>query len=345
MPDNAARGSSPADVLPWQRADWSRLLADQEAGTLHHALLLSGPVGIGKRLLADALVALLVCEQAGRGTACGHCRGCHLLQAGTHPDVLRVTPEEPGKQIRIAQVRDELVEFVVRTASIARRKVVLIDPAEAMNHHTANSLLKSLEEPSASTQIILVSDGPSRLLPTILSRCRHVRLRPPGWAEARAWLLSRRGEPDSDDLLGIASGCPLSALRLGEGDALQRFDRAAVLLQRAARPGAWVSSLAGDVGDMDLRELLGWMQVYLVDLARWFADPAASRLPRAQVIHATLATAVDASAVAGQLRETLRAARDAASTANPNRQLLLESLLAGWAARARGMAPGSRGAG
>ena len=87
------------------------------------------------------------------------------------------------------------------------------------------------------------------------------RLRPPGWTDARAWLVSRRGERDCDDLLGIASGCPLSALRLGEGDALERFDRAAGLLQRAARPGAWVSSLGADVSDMDLRELLGWMQV------------------------------------------------------------------------------------
>ncbi|MFM7272545.1 MAG: DNA polymerase III subunit delta', partial [Gammaproteobacteria bacterium] len=177
---------------------------------------------------------------------------------------------------------------MVRTASIARSKVVLIEPAEAMNHHTANSLLKSLEEPSGQTQLLLVSDGPSRLLPTIRSRCRHLRLRPPAWSEAREWLISRRGEQDSDDLLGIASGCPLSALRLGEGEALERFDRAAALLQRAARPGAWVSSLAAEASDIELRELLGWMQVYLVDLGRWLADPAASCLLRARSVHATL---------------------------------------------------------
>lgn len=157
--------------------------------------------------------------------------------------------------------------------------------------------------------------------------------------------MSRRGEQDTDDLLGIASGCPLSALRLGEGDALARFDRAAGLVRHAARPGAWVSSLASGVSDMDLRELLGWMQVYLVDLGRWMADPAASRLPRAQSTHAALTSVVAADTVALQLRETVNASRDAASTANPNRQLLLESLLASWSARVGAAATARPGAG
>ncbi len=338
MAEGAALPVAVAAAMPWHRTQWSRLAADLESGTLHHALLLSGPIGIGKRALADALLATLICEQRSPEGACGRCRGCHLLAAGTHPDVLRVMPEEPGKQIRIAQVRDELVEFVVRTASIASVKVVLIDPAEAMNHSTANSLLKSLEEPSPGTHLILVCDAPSRLLATIRSRCRHLKLSPPDWSEARRWLVSRRGEQDSDDLLGIASGCPLSALRLGEGNALERFDRAAELIRASARPGVWVSSLASSVSDMDLRELLGWMQIYLVDLGRWMADPAASRLPRAQLAHAALAPTVAASAVALQLRDTISAARDAASTANPNRQLLLESLLDEWSVRVGGAA-------
>ncbi|MFM7783430.1 MAG: DNA polymerase III subunit delta', partial [Gammaproteobacteria bacterium] len=106
MTDPAAQRSALPAVLPWQEAEWSRLLADLGAGTLHHALLLSGPVGIGKRQMADALVAAIVCERRSPGGACVRCRGCQLLRAGTHPDVLRVQPEEPGRQIRIAQVRD-----------------------------------------------------------------------------------------------------------------------------------------------------------------------------------------------------------------------------------------------
>jgi len=252
------------------------------------------------------------------------------MAAGTHPDCLRISPEEPGKQIRIAQVREELVDFVVRTASVAARKLVLIEPAEAMNLATANCLLKSLEEPSADTFLVLVSDAPVRLLPTIRSRCRLLPLRPPAWSQALAWLVSLRGEVGAEDLLGVASGRPLEALRLDQADALRQFDRAAGLLQRAARPDAWVSSLADEVGDLELRELLSWMQVYLADLGRWLADESFSRLPRARAVHAALRPQTSPRAVAAFLVETLRASRDAASTTNPNRQLLLETLLHAW---------------
>jgi DNA polymerase III subunit delta' len=316
--------------MPWHAGDLDRLLSGAFSGRLHHALLLSGPSGIGKRLLAERLGRALLCETPIAAGECGQCKACRLMVAGTHPDLLRISPEEPGKQIRIAQVREELVDFVVRTASIALRKVVLIEPAEAMNLATANCLLKSLEEPSPDTFLLLLSDAPVRLLPTIRSRCRQVPLRPPALAEGLAWLVAQRGASGAEDLLGVAAGRPLEALRLDEADALGQFDRAVGLLQRAAHDDAWISRLAEEVSDIDVRELLGWMQVYLVDLARWLADASASRLPRARAVHAALRPHTSAHTVAAFLRETLRASRDAASTANPNRQLLLESLLHAW---------------
>lgn len=321
--------------MPWHVPERDRLSEDMSSGRLHHGLLLAGPSGIGKRGLAEWLLRALLCQSPVRGDACGHCRGCSLVAAGSHPDCLRLSPEEPGKQIKIAQVREELVDFVVRTASIAARKVVLIEPAEAMNLSTANCLLKSLEEPSADTFIVLVSDAPVRLLPTIRSRCRAVPLRPPSPEQALAWLVAERGETDAGDLLGVASGRPLEALRLATADALRQFDRAADLLERAARPDAWISGLADTVTDLDLRELLGWMQVYLTDLSRWLVDPARSRVPRAERVHRALRDRTTPRAVATCLRETLRASRDAMSTANPNRQLMLEALLHGWSRSSR----------
>ena len=320
--------------FPWQSTDWSRLLADLCEERLHHALLLSGPSGIGKRLLAERLARSLVCATPAGGGDCGQCRGCRLMQAGTHPDCLRIAPEEPGKQIRIAQVREELIDFVMRTASIATRKVVLIEPADAMNVATANCLLKSLEEPAPGTYLLLVTDTPARLLPTIRSRCRTVALRPPGWEEALQWLIARRGEADAEDLLGAASGRPLEALRLDGTDALRQFDRAADLLLRSAHPDPWYSALAGEVADVDVHQLLSWMQIYLGDLSRWMAWPASSRLPRALAVHEAMRARVSEQSVARLLRDTLRAARDARSTTNPNKTLLLESLLAGWQGRA-----------
>ncbi len=324
------RVASDIAPAPWHLAECERLQRDIAGGRLHHALLLAGPSGVGKRLLAGWLLRSLLCDARTVTGPCGVCRGCVLMAAGSHPDSLLISPEEPGKQIRIAQVREELIDFVVRTSSVAARKVVLIEPAEAMNVATANCLLKSLEEPSADTHIILVSDAPSRLLATVRSRCRLVPLRPPCRAEGLAWLIGQRGESGAEDLLGVAAGRPLEALRLDELDALRQFDRAAVVLQQAVRPDAWVSGLVDSVGDMDPRELIVWMQVYLADFCRWMVDPARSHLPRAYTFHESLRPHTSLRAVTGFLRETASAARDAASTANPNRQLMLESLLHAW---------------
>ena len=145
---------------------WQRLRTQRVAGRLHHALLLTGPRGIGKRVLAGLLAESILCDVPLGGESCGACRNCELVRAGTHPDLLRIAPEEPGKQIKIDQIR-EVADFVMRTSSMASSKVVFIDPADAMNISSANSLLKSLEEPSPRTHLILVSDAPARLLATL----------------------------------------------------------------------------------------------------------------------------------------------------------------------------------
>jgi DNA polymerase-3 subunit delta' len=316
--------------LSWHAAVWRSLERRVADGRLHHALLVCGPPGVGKRLLAERLALRLLCLGAVGGEACGTCRGCQLMRAGTHPDCLRVQPEEPGRQIRIAQVRDALVEFVMRTPSISGHKVVLIDPADAMNTPTANCLLKSLEEPAPRTHLLLLSDSPVRLLPTIRSRCEQLRLGPPSRDEGIAWLRNRVDADGIEDLLGAASGCPLRAQALAAGGGLARFDRVASILRRAAEPGAWVAGLAQELADIDLLEVLGWMQVFLIDYARWLADADGARMTRARECFAELACLADAAHVARSLARVTGAYRDAGGTANPNRQLLLESLLLGW---------------
>ena len=156
-----------AEVYPWQENLWQQLAGRAQHA---HAYLLHGPAGIGKRALAERLMARLLCLSPSGLDACGNCKSCHLLAAGTHPDNFVLEPEEADKPIKVDQVR-ELVEFVVQTAQLGGRKVVLLEPAEAMNLNAANALLKSLEEPSGNTVLLLISHQPSRLLPTIKSRC------------------------------------------------------------------------------------------------------------------------------------------------------------------------------
>ncbi|MCP5320485.1 MAG: DNA polymerase III subunit delta' [Pseudomonadales bacterium] len=318
--------------LPWQYDDWAHLSARIMDARLHHAVLIGGPAGIGKRPFAELLARSLLCRAPLAGSACGRCRDCELFAAGSHPDLLRVMPEEPGRQIRIEQIRSGLAEFVMRTASVAHAKVVIIDPAEAMNTHTANSLLKSLEEPAPRTHIVLLSDAPARLLPTVRSRCLQLKLRPPTPDLAADWLRESCGIDDAVDLLGVAAGMPLGALRLRDRGGLNGFDRVADVMRRAVEPRAWIAAVAGECAELELLDVLDWMFLFLLDLAGVVARGGigGARIPRAAPAYAELLPGLDAALLARTLRRVIEARRDATSAANPNRQLLLEALLFDW---------------
>jgi DNA polymerase-3 subunit delta' len=185
--------------LNWHSQVWEQLWSG--ASGLPHALLLTGPEGIGKGYFALALVARLLCEAPAEASACGQCASCRWLIAGNHPDFRHVIPasdvdaEDSGsdtgkkgsRQILIDQIRD-LEDFVFMGGHRNGARVVVIEPAEAMNLSAQNALLKILEEPPSSVYFILVSSLWRKLLPTIRSRCRTMVLPRPSLAEARAWL-------------------------------------------------------------------------------------------------------------------------------------------------------------
>lgn len=206
-------------VLPWHMAQWQQLESLRQNDRLPHALLLSGPEGIGKRRFARVLMQALVCDAPTAEGACGQCRGCRFGM--DHPDLHTVTAPEGKKQIAVDQVR-ELVEICNKTAhSSGGRKVIQIFPADAMNNNTANALLKTLEEPSGDTVLILVSDAPARLLATIRSRCRQMAFPVPERELALNWL--RVMIPDEKQCLACLdemSGRPLAAKALFDEDGL-----------------------------------------------------------------------------------------------------------------------------
>ena len=213
--------------LPWQRGLWESLGRQIDLGRLPHALLLSGPAGIGKHHLALSLAHRLLCATPADDGACGECRQCLLMAAGSHPDFLLVEPEEAGKVIKIEEIR-ALAEFAMRTASQGGWRVMVICPAEAMNINAANAFLKTLEEKGRQVLIVLVSHQGSAVLPTIRSRCRIVPLAEPPRAAARDWLRGEApAEGDVDRALDQAGGRPLLALRFLDPEVqrqLQRFD-------------------------------------------------------------------------------------------------------------------------
>ncbi len=205
-------------LLPWQAASWQRVCDQIAAGKLPHGILLAGPPDSGKANFAAGLAAYLLCS--GDEKPCGRCSQCHLVAASTHPDHLEVTLED-SKQIRIEQVRD-IIHWANQTSQQGGYKVCIINPADKLNIQSANALLKVLEEPPPNTLICLVSDQPTRLLPTLRSRCQRIDLGSPSEKEAVAWLQGQMdSSADVELLLGIAGGMPLRVLNTIDEDYLK----------------------------------------------------------------------------------------------------------------------------
>ena len=179
--------------LPWLWRYGQQMAAALAQGTLAHAWLLQGTQGIGKHLLAEHLAQLMLCAAPIQDQPCGQCRSCQLIAAGTHPDKVVLEPEEAGKPIKIDAVR-ELVSQLQLTPQVAKRKMVLIDPAEAMNVNAANALLKTLEEPPGAAILLLISHAPGRLLATIRSRCQKLQIASPAQDSLMTWLQQQTGK-------------------------------------------------------------------------------------------------------------------------------------------------------
>ena len=178
---------TPLSQVLGHRQVLNTLVAANASGTVHHALLFAGPLGVGKATVARAFSALVNCTGQGPRDpngqpldACGVCRSCRRMLAepgepgsheSVHPDLLHLQPD--GKAIKIDQVR-EILKVVPYPPLEARVRFVVIDPAESMTVPAANALLKTLEEPPSSTQFILISAQPDALLSTIRSRCQRI---------------------------------------------------------------------------------------------------------------------------------------------------------------------------
>ncbi|MBS1221296.1 MAG: hypothetical protein H6R24_104 [Proteobacteria bacterium] len=251
------------DRLPWHRDPWRRIQQRRAAGRLPHALLLSGPAGLGKGLFARGLARALLCERPDAGgEACGQCRSCRLFRAGSHPDYSVVQPEEDGRIIKVDQIR-ALCAFLGYTAQYGGYKIALLEPADRLNVNAANSLLKTLEEPPGNSLLLLVTAQPARLPATVRSRCQKIGFDPPAMVAAVPWLAARvQPGIEPETLLEVAGGAPLAALAQADSERWHRrrelFERYEQVLAGRADPiRAAESWTRGDLAE-NLRWLIGW---------------------------------------------------------------------------------------
>ncbi|MFI8374406.1 DNA polymerase III subunit delta' [Pseudomonas helleri] len=321
-----------AEAYPWQDSLWQQMAGRAQHA---HAYLLHGPAGIGKRALAERLMASLLCKQPVGLEACGSCKSCSLLAAGSHPDNYILEPEEADKAIKVDQVR-ELVNFVVQTAQLGGRKVVLVEPVESMNVNAANALLKSLEEPSGNTILLLVSHQSSRLLPTIRSRCVQQACPLPSEVMSLEWLakaLPECSDTERRELLTLAAGSPLAAVKL---------QAQGVREQRAAVVEGVKKLLKREISATQLAE--SWNAIPLLLLFDWFCDWS-SLILRYQLTQDEAGLGLDDMRKVLQylaqktpqdkvlaIQDWILAQRQKVlGKANLNRVLLLEALLVQWA--------------
>jgi len=204
----------PSEPIADQKRPVRILTAFLHKETIPHALLFTGIDGVGKNRIATLLAMTANCAQAPparNGTElsqpaglhpCGACRSCRKIEKGIHPDIVRIQPD--GRTIRIHQIRT-LIETLSLKPMEARRRFVIVEQADTMRPAAANALLKTLEEPPDRTILILLAGQPADLLPTIVSRCRHVRFHPVSVQSIAERLERVHGVPAADATLAAAA--------------------------------------------------------------------------------------------------------------------------------------------
>lgn len=250
--DKSMPGQGMPPLTPWQQRACQRAGASLDSGRMGHALLITGPAMLGKRLVAERLAQRVLCTQRQSGDEpCGQCRSCKLFQARAQNDPLEVRPDgfpahphghpghpdayfigyainpktgKPRTEIIIEQIR-ALSEKLSLTPQYDGAQIGIVEPADAMNRSAGNALLKTLEEPQPGRYLWLVTSDPARLPATIRSRCQSMEMHLPPRDEALAWLQAQGHKPDlATEALDAARGHPgLAEAWLGDGGlAVQR---------------------------------------------------------------------------------------------------------------------------
>lgn len=323
---------------PWDvfGHDWAveMLHGHVTQAALRHAYLITGPSGVGRRTLAIRLAQALSCPSpSAPGVPCRACRACKQVEAGQNIDLMLVQAEHEGGTLKVEQVR-EVQKFLSLKPYQSAYKIVIFLRFQEANPNAANALLKTLEEAPSYGLLLLTADNAEQLLPTIVSRCEILRLRPVSVDAVESFLVARQIEPEKARLLAhLSDGRPGYALRLaGDEKTLdfraEKLDDLRNLLAAPLRERfAYAEKIAKDK-DALRRSLFLWLS--------WWRD-VLLRAAGAGTALTNIDRAAELEAVAAQLslpvaRKTTQAIEDAIEKLekNVNARLLVEVTLMDW---------------
>jgi len=304
-----------------------------------HALLLTGQSGMGKADFADYLAQLLLCEQpTGDVSPCDQCSACTWFKAGSHPDYRYVSFEldDKGKlrkSIVVDQIRKLSGDLALKSHA-GGYKVAVITPADAMNINASNSLLKTLEEPSDNTVLVLVSDQPGHLPATLRSRCQQLRIGVQDRGPVLHWLSEQQDSNEPEMYLQLAGNAPLEARRLAQENAIEtrrkHFSELIDILDGKAAPIKVAEAWSKDEDMQAIR----WLRDWLMDLLRIRMTGQTNAVRSIDIVDGleVLAGRLDCKPMFRQQLDSInRTLRMAASSLN--RQLITEDILLAWAAQ------------
>ncbi|MGH8549972.1 MAG: DNA polymerase III subunit delta' [Methylococcales bacterium] len=317
-------------LYPWQKRSWQKLTRYIETDRVPHALVISGLDGIGKLNLALCFANHLLCT--GPKTSafrCGHCDACRLIDAGTHPDLIRIEPPEAGKAITIDRIRD-LADTLSLSAQYNRYRIVLLRDADRLNAAAANALLKTLEEPGKGTVLILHTARSWHLPATIRSRCQRLDIPVPEHRLAVGWLEQKGLSGDCEVLLAMASCAPLKALAMGITGSLERRNAVFSEWREIAANHSDPVRIAENLSSLPMRDVLDWITGWTIDMIRLAMVPSAGSLGNPD-----LRPALQAEGQKLDLKELFRFYEQLIQSASRidspvNAQMLLESILIDW---------------
>lgn len=235
-----------------------------------HAYILTGEAGMGRKSLANAFALTLLCEKGG-SEPCMECHACKQVLSGNHPDLIYVTHEKPGS-IGVNDIREQINDTIMVRPYSSYYKIYIVDEAEKMTQQAQNALLKTMEEPPSYAVIILLTTNQDAFLPTILSRCVQLKLKPLRDFVVKSYLEGHLNVPEADAELyaAFARGNLGKAIALASSEDFKQMRQEMLHLLKHLKE-ADISELLDYIrklkeDNLDIYDCLDFMQLWYRDI-------------------------------------------------------------------------------